>query len=931
MAEIRHVLTQLSQAGAKLSLEKGQWCRTQVNYVGLLVGAEGIKPQSSRIQAIQDIRSPTNVSELRSFLGVCNYSRQFIEDYAEITKPLHELLQKDKVFVWGPEQEQAVQEMKLRLSTAPCLAYPNKNKEFYIEAGFSQHSLSAALSQRYDQEKCVVAYASKAFSSVEQKFSDCEKALLATVWAVEHFRSYIGGQKIIIETCHQPVLFLNSQRLREGRVSSSRVVSWLLALQGYEIEVRYAKNWKMYLGQGLAQCQECGTQDQGQNIPETVTVAFPPTSHHYYDDNVCVELPRAYVDGCSFRQEHQVQAGVGLIWENNIPCGPTHYQLGSKTSQYAEVAGVLITLQQAVEHDIRELVICSDSNYARHSFVSHFPHWRLNEMRNARGREVKHAELFRASHKLVTEFGMKVYWRKVKGHSQEQGPDKVGNDEADRLAKIGAHSGEPWQFKEEWLPPQEHAEVKVVTRSGAHEARQVGEARSQVVHLGRQPFDTDLVTMQKLDHGIKTMYQHITNPQGRPLLEQDLEGSLDLKVLAGVKEKLKIIKGLLVYVPHEHDTPRWVVPTPHRGVMIQHTHDEPSGGHQGSKATHDALRQVAYWPHMRRDVSNYVKGCLICCQFQPSRPLHRAPLQRKGMTFPWSNLQVDWVGPVVKSSRGNKYQLTITCAFTKWVECLPATNDTAETTAVLLVNHVFSRWGLPMTVDSDRGTHFTAAVMTELWKMLGIKAKLHISYHPQSSGQVERANRTIVGMLRKYVSTNGRDWDIKLPLVLMAIRSTPHHSTGVSPFEMMTGRQMILPLHHLYRIEDESVASAVTAQRYVADLKGHLRDTFALAQENLERSADGQRAYYDQKATNRECQVGDTVLYFNFTKPVGTAKKFLPNWSGPYEIVDKVSPVAYRIKIVKGSRTPVYKWVHLNQIRLYCSSPEVRGEPEETQ
>ncbi|KAL1268839.1 hypothetical protein QQF64_034202 [Cirrhinus molitorella] len=86
--------------------------------------------------------------------------------------------------------------------------------------------------------------------------------------------------------------------------------------------------------------------------------------------------------------------------------------------------------------------------------------------------------------------------------------------------------------------------------------------------------------------------------------------------------------------------------------------------------------------------------------------------------------------------------------------------------------------------------------MQEVWKLLGIHAQLHISRHPMASGQVERGNKTVVSMLKKYVSTNQKDWDIKLPLVLMAIRATPHRPTGVPPFEMMTGRQMTLPLHH---------------------------------------------------------------------------------------------------------------------------------------
>lgn len=74
LEEIDHVLSQLTMAGAKLSLLKGQWCRTKVNYVGLLVGPEGLEPQLSRVQAAQNIKAPSNVSELRSFLAVCNYS-----------------------------------------------------------------------------------------------------------------------------------------------------------------------------------------------------------------------------------------------------------------------------------------------------------------------------------------------------------------------------------------------------------------------------------------------------------------------------------------------------------------------------------------------------------------------------------------------------------------------------------------------------------------------------------------------------------------------------------------------------------------------------------------------------------------------------------------------------------------------------------------
>ncbi len=107
----------------------------------------GIEPQSNRTQAIQSIKMPTNISELRSFLGVCNYSRQFIENYADIARPLTSLLKKDEPFVWTETQDTAMGQLKQRLCSAPCLAYPDPGKEFYLNAGFSNHCLSAGLYQ----------------------------------------------------------------------------------------------------------------------------------------------------------------------------------------------------------------------------------------------------------------------------------------------------------------------------------------------------------------------------------------------------------------------------------------------------------------------------------------------------------------------------------------------------------------------------------------------------------------------------------------------------------------------------------------------------------------------------------------------------------------------------------------------------------------
>ncbi len=190
LKEIDHVLNQLTTAGAKITLHKGQWCKTKVNYVGLLVGRNGIESQSNHTQAIQSIKTPNNISEQRSFLGVCNsYSQQLIKNYADIALQLTSLLKKDETFVWTEAQDTAMGQLKQRLCSAPCLAYPDPEKLLYLDAGFSNQCLSAGLYQLHDKDKRVVAYASKTLLPPECKFSNCEKASLCIVWAIQRCAS----------------------------------------------------------------------------------------------------------------------------------------------------------------------------------------------------------------------------------------------------------------------------------------------------------------------------------------------------------------------------------------------------------------------------------------------------------------------------------------------------------------------------------------------------------------------------------------------------------------------------------------------------------------------------------------------------------------------------------------------------------------------
>ncbi len=264
---------------------------------------------------------------------------------------------------------------------------------------------------------------------------------LCTVWAIQCFSNYIGAQKVIIETCHQPVTFLNSQRIRNGGVTNPRIATWLMTLQGRDVEARYAQNYKSSHGNGLAACQNCltnmlHTSAEPKEPPQlTMTGESQMTNHRYFEENVCERMPTAYVDDCSYNRKGNLQARAGVVWLNNEPCPPQQLKLGPQSSQYAEKAAILITLQLAASHNIKELLICTDSNYAHLSFTCHLTGWKRNGFKTANNKPVKHQELFQASDAIITEHDMIVNWKKVRGHSRQPGQDKDLNDQTDASPK----------------------------------------------------------------------------------------------------------------------------------------------------------------------------------------------------------------------------------------------------------------------------------------------------------------------------------------------------------------------------------------------------------------------------------------------------------------------------------------------------------------
>ena len=206
LAHLRKVIDRLQSANLKLKPSKCRFMKKEVEYLGHIVTAEGLRPNPRVTEAVQSFPTPENIQGVRRFLGMASYYRRFIAGFAKITQPLHHLTAKDVPFQWVPECEAAFTELKSRLATPPVLAYPRFGEEFVLETDASILGLGAVLSQKQlDRRLHPVAYASRALNPSEKNYCVTELETLAVVWGTTHFRSYLYGGDMTIITDHSAV------------------------------------------------------------------------------------------------------------------------------------------------------------------------------------------------------------------------------------------------------------------------------------------------------------------------------------------------------------------------------------------------------------------------------------------------------------------------------------------------------------------------------------------------------------------------------------------------------------------------------------------------------------------------------------------------------------------------------------------------------
>ena len=215
---------------------------------------------------------------------------------------------------------------------------------------------------------------------------------------------------------------------------------------------------------------------------------------------------------------------------------------------------------------------------------------------------------------------------------------------------------------------------------------------------------------------------------------------------------------------------------------------------------------------------------------------------------PWEMVAVD-ILQVPTSCQNHRYILVIQDYFTKWAEAIPLPNQTAATITRELVK-VFSNYRLPEILHSDQGRNFESTLLQQTLDAFGITKSGTTAYHPQGDGMVERFNRSLLQMLRAYVSHEA-DWEKFHPLVMFAYCTSVHTSTGASPFELMFGRNAQTP--------PLPAGYAQNTSSYQEQLRCKLSKLYDFVETHMIDAAHHQQRSYNQHVQQRSFQVGDTV------------------------------------------------------------------------
>ena len=327
---LKRVLKRLQERGLMLNEAKCKCNQSRVRYLGFVVSEDGIRIDPDKISAIQELKPPTCVTELKRILGMLNYVGRFVPQLSEELRPLNALLRKDQAWQWEASQEEALKKAKNAVTRAPVLALYNPELPTTISADASSYGLGGVILQETSDGLHPVAFCSRTLTPGEQKYAQIEKECLALTWVCERFHQYLHGMKTVqLLTDHKPLVpLVNDKDLDTSPIRCQRL---LMRLMQYNVEAVYCPGKNMLISDLLSRdpmknrdrkAQQEELEEAVECYASSVIAHMDPSTDRLKqaqeDDDVLTEVKKHTLEGWPSTDEVSEAAQVYMSSQDHL-------------------------------------------------------------------------------------------------------------------------------------------------------------------------------------------------------------------------------------------------------------------------------------------------------------------------------------------------------------------------------------------------------------------------------------------------------------------------------------------------------------------------------------------------------------------------------------------------------------------------------------
>jgi len=273
LEHIAYVLNALQQAGLTVNISKCSFCKSKMEYLGYIISSRGVEVNQEKLRPMKEFPTPKTQRDVKQFLGLCGWYRQYIENFSTLVEPLNRILKKSMKFSWGVEQQNAFCRIKDCICNATALALPDFDKQFILRTDASDVGLGAVLAQKdEDGNERPIAFASRTLSTTERHYHATEKECLGIIWALKKFEAYLDGQPFQLQTDNRALLWLDKMK-----DVNSKFMRWSLRIQDFDPTITHCPGKLNVVADALSRAPTGNPEEEDRKSvmdPPSATLSF---------------------------------------------------------------------------------------------------------------------------------------------------------------------------------------------------------------------------------------------------------------------------------------------------------------------------------------------------------------------------------------------------------------------------------------------------------------------------------------------------------------------------------------------------------------------------------------------------------------------------------------------------------------------------------